>query len=65
MTTYNFKLLGWQANRSFDFQFLVLGTVDEIRADLFKVLDVTTGQSDLQKRDKSRDKARQINTRIL
>ncbi len=40
------QLLGWDANRSLDAKVLVLGTFDELTADLLKDLDISRRESD-------------------
>ena len=38
--------LGWHPDGSLNFEFLVLGSLDEVGADLFEALDVPGGQGD-------------------
>merc|ERR1719400_69273 len=38
--------LGWHTHRSFDLQFFILGSLDEVVADLFETLHISGSQGD-------------------
>lgn len=46
LTGADLEDLGWEADGAFDAEFLGLGTVDELGADLLEGLDVAGGEGD-------------------